>query len=122
MEKLLKTTQDHHEFLFWVATLQSGVLPKGTGLLQSATGYCCLGVGVACTIKDPELDSDDYIFGCYPGEQWDVPSWLNEINDYCEENFKISLTLKNDSPHREGEWSHKKIGNWLLNKYKKGLL
>jgi hypothetical protein len=119
MENLLKTTKDHEQFLFWVTTLQAGVLPKGTGSLQTATGYCCLGVGILCTTKVAKTGTLD---DAMPNENNTTPVWLRKISDYCEERFNVTLTEKNDLPHREGGWSHKKIGTWLLNKYKKGLI
>lgn len=134
-EKLLKTNQDVEEFLFWIATLQSGVVNKAKEYLNGKKGgYCCLGVGIACTVADEYIEKvhkSNRIRGIMPAEQSNSPEWLKNINQYCEENFDVELTLANDGNlecyNKDGfkeiqNWSHKKIADFLLDKFNQDLL
>lgn len=117
---LLKTQQDKEEFLFWIATLQSGVFEKGTGSLQSygTNQYCCLGIACACTIPEHNLTKtkDAEIIGNVPVYQPRAPLWLKEVNlDFLGRNG-YSLSHLNDTGA-----SHSLIANLLLEAYKEEL-
>lgn len=118
MKKLLKTKKDREQFLFWVATLESGVLKKGTHALHSSEGYCCLGVGVACTTPENEIGvkEDGFtIAGGLPNDQIYAPDWLRNVNRHFWEKsgMKDDLVSMNDGGH-----SHKYIAKKLLETYK----
>lgn len=80
---LLNTKQDKKEFLKWIEALRSGKYPQGKNSLQSAKGYCCL--GVACVILIPKnklvIGSDNRLRYSFPYQQIHAPDWLKQIND-----------------------------------------
>lgn len=116
MERLLKTQQDIDEFLFWVVCLQEEVLPKGRGSLQTYEGYCCLGVGIVCIVENPKTDSNNVLLGNYPDDGNSAPKWLININYDFGSKYGKSLSLLNDS--LVSGWTHKQIGDKLLEVYK----
>lgn len=113
MKRLLETQRDINEFLFWVVCLQEEVLPKSIGSLQDSKGYCCLGVGVACTVETPELNTLGYISKEYP-QHHPAPKWLIHINQDYNVKTGRSLVALNDGDN----WTHKQIGDSLLEVYK----
>jgi hypothetical protein len=118
-KKLLKSKKDREEFLFWIATLESGALPKGKNTLQTDDDkYCCLGVGVVCTVPVNNLSvhSDNVLRGGYPDAQ-DVPEWLANINDDFKDRTGTKLSNLNDNRG----WSHPRIARKLLETYKNEL-
>lgn len=122
--KLLRTKEDAIEFLTWVATLEAEILPKGKSKLQNEEGYCCLGVATCLTIPEEELEADDnkILYGEFPDDQQNPPSWLARINgDFAYRHSKCAtLSELNDGYHIR-EHSHKEIARLLLKTYEKEL-
>jgi len=116
--KLLKTKKDKEQFLFWVATLESGVLRKGKNDLQvNNSSYCCLGVGVACTISEKHVNKHEngILRGSFPTKyaQPKAPEWLRQIDDDFRNRTGQGLSNRND----DYNWSHKRIAEELLKVY-----
>lgn len=112
---LLKSRQDAEEFVFWCVTLQCGVLPQGYRMLQDAAGgYCCIAVGVACTVPEEKIRKDSYNsmlgFNAY---HYASPDWLERVNCDVREKTNESLVNRNDNLGQ----SHKEIGTLLLELY-----
>lgn len=112
--RLLKTEQDKEEFVFWIETLRAKVLPKGRHALENGEGFCCLGVGVACTVETPQVHETGRMIGGQPGAQRNSPNWLKLIQDHAVYHHNFSPILANDS----GKWSHPRIANKLWHLYK----
>ncbi len=67
----------------WIDVLYKNEYPQATGQLQSANGYCCL--GVACDLLIPKdkqikLLGSERLMGGIPDLQKHAPSWLKKIN------------------------------------------
>jgi len=118
---LLLTKQDKEQFLFWVATLMSGVFEKGKSSLNpSKDYYCCLGIGAICTIPEESLKKStlnpELIKGGMPSQQEEAPRWLINVNQDFANKTECSLVAMNDEDE-----SHKTIGEKLLEVYKEEL-
>lgn len=113
---LLKTLEDAHEFLYFVATLESGALGKGIGRLQSQLDeYCCLGIGTACLSKKPRVNDEEILSSLMPNSDSDLPNWFMDIDShYYGLNGKDSLVSLNDSTKDN---SHPEIARLLLDTY-----
>ncbi len=118
---LILNKQDKEQFLFWVATLMSGVFKKGKFALNpTEDSYCCLGIGVACTIPEKLLEKDEEgkLKHTIPGQQNHCPRWLANVNtDFINKNQnEFGVIGLNDSIR-----SHKQIGKRLLEVYEEEL-
>jgi hypothetical protein len=71
------------QMIQWVEALRSGRYQQGSGTLQSAKGYCCLGVACAELIP-PKLQIregfDGFLVGQLPAAQYNAPAWLAQVN------------------------------------------
>ena len=99
----------------WIKALRSGKYKQGKASLQSAEGFCCL--GVACDIFIPQdkkiLSGANRMTGTFPNYQLHAPEWLKKINnDFAEKNLieiggfqhSTSISDMNDNfPSRNAE-------------------
>lgn len=82
----------------WVDALRSGEYQQTRGVLESATGFCCL--GVACKVLIPEAKQywgmGGRLMGSFPGAQEWAPNWLRKIPGDFRQRFGFGLDGLND--------------------------
>lgn len=87
------------QFNKWLFHLYNETYPQGIRRLQTAQGYCCLGVGCKVLIPEKKLAmADKMLVGGTPSfkNQPAVPKWLQEIDRRFEELTSRSLSGLND--------------------------
>lgn len=85
------------ELLTWIEALKSGKYPQGRNALQSAEGFCCL--GVACEVLISETHLSKYankLSGCDPWNQPHAPYWLKVMNSDVNNRTGLGLMRAND--------------------------
>lgn len=71
--------------LKWTKALRSGEFKQAKGKLQTANGYCCLGVACKILSESHELFGDGMLIGITPRTLYNDPEWLEKINlDFYE--------------------------------------
>lgn len=86
----------------WVRALRSGKYNQGEFALQSAKGFCCLGVACKIFIPRDKLELTDPVFGTprlsgfTPLNQSCAPKWLRMINNDFLSRTGIELSVLND--------------------------
>lgn len=83
----------------WIAALDSGKYPQGSGALQSGIGFCCLGVAVKAIIPKSYqdiCDDDNALLGNFPHSQPHAPSWLKAVNSDFSQRAGTPLSMLND--------------------------
>lgn len=123
--RLLTTKEEAIEFLTWVATLESGIVPKAIGSLQEGEGYCCLGVGCILFIPEKHLRfrlslEFEELQGYSPNDQKNSPTWLKNVSHNFRKRTGISLVEHNDGVCTK-EKTHPEIAKMLLKEYKEEL-
>lgn len=88
-----------NEVKTWIRALRSGDYKQTTGSLQSADGFCCL--GVACDLfipkKEKQLGKKGFLVGCNVSDQPAAPKWLLDIQSVgFSEAHRESLVYLND--------------------------
>lgn len=87
------------QFNKWLFHLYNETYPQGVLALQTAEGYCCLGVGCKVLIPEKKLAmSYKMLIGGTPTlrNQAAAPKWLYEINERFQELTDQSLSRLND--------------------------
>jgi hypothetical protein len=85
------------DILKWIEELRSGKYQQGHGALQTAQGYCC--IGVACTLFSPThlIDVDGKLAGLLPLYSLNDPNWLINIDNHFETITQgVPLSALND--------------------------
>lgn len=81
----------------WIDALRSGEYTQGYEQLQSAEGYCCL--GVLCKINIP-LEKQEllwgYLYGATPKDQSNTLQWIRDVNFEMWTKTNHSFSQLND--------------------------
>jgi hypothetical protein len=125
-EPFFKSEEEKLEFIFWIETLRAGVLPKGVGRLHTlgtmcSEGYCCLGVGIACSVPEEKLrvnEDTHRIIGSFVTSQPACPRWLRYLPSEFERRTDESLILMNDDTSRN---NHPEIADRLWQAFENDL-
>ena len=83
----------------WIEALRSGKYKQSKLSLQSAEGFCCL--GVACDIfipQDKKVLNGEFLAGGFPDFQTHAPDWLKYINnDFASKTLIVNECYQSTS-------------------------
>lgn len=82
----------------WANALRSGKYKQSFMLMQSYSGYCCLGVACDFFIHKSKIKyKNGFISGILPYYQPNAPDWLKTISDDLLLKIGISFVTLNDN-------------------------